>query len=164
MDDKVVILLGDGRARAPEKGEDMLIGTEPTGTTLRRQGRMRTEARERRKRIGELISRGASGREMYEVGEQDGLAQQVDTLSDILFCISEGGLGRASIVQESNSHVIFKVFDCACCELGVVDGCFFLAGFIAGALRAADRPGSVRVREIACGEFPGRTCVFAASW
>ena len=42
--------------------------------------------------------------------------------------------------------------------------CHYLAGYIAGALQAIGKPSSVHVTEVACGEYPGRTCIFVANW
>jgi len=117
-----------------------------------------------RKRITELLRVGVSPREMYRAGQEDGCQPELVNLTDILFFLRDKRLGRMSVIQESNSHAIFKIYDCVCCELGTEHNCHYMAGFLAGALRVTGRPDTVKVREVSCGGGPGCDCVFEAHW
>jgi predicted hydrocarbon binding protein len=137
----------------------------PSAQEIRRSLRRVGDPSVMRQRIAGMYKEGLSPREMYEAGQQDGSKEKVGNLTDILYRCQECGLGRMSIMQESNSHLVIKVFDCACCHTESEPGqCHYLAGFLAGSLVSAGRPGSLRVKEVSCGEYPGRTCVFMASW
>ena len=137
----------------------------PSAREIRRSLRRVGDTSAMRQRISGMFKEGLSPREMYEAGEKDGSKEKVENLTDILFRCQECGLGRMSIMQESNSHLVIKVFDCACCRNESEPGrCNYLAGFLAGSLVSAGKPGNLRVSEVSCGEYPGRTCVFMASW
>lgn len=117
-----------------------------------------------RLRVKELFNLKASPREMYQAGQSDGRRCDFENLTDILFFMRDRRLGRMSLLQESNKHVVFKVYNCVCCEMGTAQNCHYLAGFLAGALQVTGRPDTVRVREVSCGGGPGWDCVFEANW
>jgi predicted hydrocarbon binding protein len=117
-----------------------------------------------RRRIEALFNEGASEGEMYQAGLEDGNRTDCEDLTDILFFMKRSQLGNVGIIEESNCHVIFKVRQCAFCSPKADSNCNYVAGFLAGALRAAGRPSSVRVGEINCGPSAGSDCVLKASW
>ena len=103
--------------------------------------------------------------EMYSKGEREGRDQRVGTLTDILYCCHQNKLGQAHVLEESNSHVLFDVKDCFCLACrGNGKDCRYMAGYLAGLLKAAGKPKGLMVRETKCGEKPGRSCTFLASW
>lgn len=99
-------------------------------------------------------------REMYKAGLQNGLRAEVRSLADVIQVVQSLGLGRAAAIEESNCHVVFRVFECACCRFHGALGCDYLAGFLAGAMMATKRFLEAVAKEIACGEFPLHTCIF----
>ncbi len=133
-------------------------------TTIRRKFR-NPGGSSMKQRLETMRREGSSSRDIYAAGWEEGRREELQDLTDVLFSCQEKGLGRMSIIQESNTHLVVKVYDCASCQGDSrYDDCSFVAGFIAGALVAAGKPESVNVKEKSCGEYPGRTCVFAASW
>jgi predicted hydrocarbon binding protein len=106
---------------------------------------------------------------MYNEGEEDGREVRARSLTDVLVAIRECGLGSASILEESNQHVTFRVFRSLCCQIEGVGNpgdkkCFYLAGFIAGAIASMGVATKVFVRELTCGGAGGGSCMFIASW
>jgi predicted hydrocarbon binding protein len=118
-----------------------------------------------RNKIEKLYKEGASNRQVYREGMNDGEASRVKNLVDVLHVIRTKSLGRANVVQESNKHIIFRVFECICCKEGnTTENCYYIAGYLAGALKSCGKPQNLNVKEVACNEYPGRVCVFVASW
>jgi predicted hydrocarbon binding protein len=83
--------------------------------------------------------------------------------------VKECGLGIVSILEESNEHVVVRVYGSLCCQLDFAhepEGkkCYYLAGFLAGALESTVCSGRVQVRELHCGGGSGNACMFLASW
>ncbi len=146
--------------------KEMLHENEPTGRYLRRNERLRHEDIHPLSRMIEMQKMGWSNREMYEAGRQDGESVKPMNLTDVLFCMSELGLGKAKVIQESNSHVIIHVYQCLCCRhpYSDRDGCVYVAGFISGAFHAMGKSNQTVVREMNCGGAADRPCVFVASW
>jgi len=140
-----------------------------TASELRKISRLRGTATQRRRQIADMIRWGLSPTEMYEEGQQDGREVRARSLTDVLVAIKEGGLGIVSILEESNQHVTFRVHNSLCRQIDGVSHpegkkCFYLAGFIAGAIAGINRAGKVFVRELSCGEFAGGSCMLIASW
>ncbi|MBN2493139.1 MAG: hypothetical protein JXR96_01005 [Deltaproteobacteria bacterium] len=111
------------------------------------------------KEMGAL--RSASPREQYEAGQRAGVQTGCEGLADVLFAIQKSRLGRAALVEQSNSHAVFRISDCRCGWGQVGRG--FAAGFISGALMSTGVYSHVRVEEVSCGEPPGCVCVFRAA-
>jgi hypothetical protein len=110
-----------------------------TASELRRISRLRTTASQRRRQMVDMIRWGLSPREMYDEGQGDGKQIRARSLTDVLVAVKECGLGTANILEESNDHVIVRVYGSLCCKLDFEDGpegkkCFYLAGFFAGAI------------------------------
>jgi predicted hydrocarbon binding protein len=102
---------------------------------------------------------------LYEHGQKDGLKNTCIDLSDVLYSLNRQGLGFASVIQESNSHLVVRIQHCRECERQSPGcGCSYIAGFLAGALRAMGKPATVSVHEVSCGEGNSPSCVFMASW
>jgi len=102
---------------------------------------------------------------LYEQGQKDGVKNTCLDLSDVLFCLNRHGLGYASVIQESNSHLVVRIQQCRECERQSPGcGCSYIAGFLAGALRAMGKPATLSVHEVSCGEGSSPSCVFMASW
>jgi predicted hydrocarbon binding protein len=140
-----------------------------TASELRRMARLRATASERRRQIIDMIRWGLSTREMYEEGKNDGKHIRVRSLSDVLVAIKECGLGTASILEESNEHVIIRVYGSLCCQLDLADDsegkkCYYLAGFIAGTMESTGCSSGVSVRELHCSGDSGNACMFFAGW
>ncbi len=153
---------------ADSKKESSLLSftrkTIDLATAIRRKFRSSGVAGAKQ-RIEAMRREGFSNRDMYWAGWEEGRREDLHDLTDVLFSCQEKGLGRMSIIQESNSHLVVKVYDCASCQGDSrYDDCSFVAGYIAGALVSAGKPDNLNVREKSCGEYPGRTCVFAANW
>ena len=140
-----------------------------TASELRRISRLRGTATQRRRQLADMIRWGLSPTEMYAEGQEDGQEVRARSLTDVLVAVKECGLGIASILEESNQHVTIRVHNSLCRQ---VDGvkhpegkkCFYLAGFIAGAIASISRVEKVFVRELSCGEFAGGSCMLVASW
>lgn len=140
-------------------------GLSPTtviANVIRRSGRQTEAGSEYRDLIVQMGTDGASFNDIYQAGMQEGRQVVAQNLADVLYTVQYAGLGRAAVVEESNSHVLFRVHDCICSRLGNDNGCNFVAGFLAGALMSTGRYHELEVREQACGEFPGRTCMYRA--
>ncbi len=102
---------------------------------------------------------------LYKEGMHDGLQTCCIDLADVLYSIGQARLGKASVLQESNRHVLIRVQECAECSAGFAGrGCSYLAGYICGALLATGRPRTVEVHEESCGRMTDAECVFLASW
>jgi predicted hydrocarbon binding protein len=106
---------------------------------------------------------------MYDKGQKDGGKILARSLTDVLVGIKESGLGSASIMEESNAHATFRVFQSLCCQIvrgNNLEGksCYYLAGFIAGAIEGIGGSREVESRELSCGGFGGRSCIFIARW
>ncbi|HOX44861.1 MAG TPA: hypothetical protein PK668_14775 [Myxococcota bacterium] len=103
-------------------------------------------------------------RTIQEEGRAAGLQESVQSLADVLYSVQARGLGRAGVVEESNEHLILRVFECACCCSGAVleGGCAYVEGFLAGCLQSTGRWARVEVKEIECGGGPGEVCLFRA--
>jgi predicted hydrocarbon binding protein len=130
---------------------------------------LRGTASQRRRQIVDMIRWGLSPREVYEEGRNDGKKVRVRSLSDVLAALKECGLGSANILEESDEQATIRVHGSLCCQLDgqtCQDGkkCFYLAGFLAGAIEGTGCSGSVQVRELSCGGFGGSSCLFVASW
>lgn len=140
-----------------------------TASEMRRIARLRESASKRKNEIADMIRWGLTPREIYEEGENDGRAIRVRTLGDVLLAVKECGLGWANILKESDGHATIRVFDSLCCRFDDYGNteekkCFYLAGFLAGAIQATGRSKAVTVQEMSCGRFGGDSCMFIASW
>jgi predicted hydrocarbon binding protein len=116
-----------------------------------------------------MIRWGLGPTEMYDEGRNDGREVRARSLTDVLVGIKECGLGIASILEESNRHATFRVFQSLCCQIDDVSSpegkkCFYLAGFIAGAISSMGGGSKVFVRELSCGDGNGDSCMLIASW
>lgn len=133
-------------------------------SNIRRNGRIKGGSMLGKSKISTARHESRSTRQLYRAGLEDGRKENVKSLADVLYAVSQLGLGRASVIQESNSHLLIKVFDCVCCQTESDHGwCEYLGGFLAGAMQACGRYREVKIQEISCG-YPGRTCLFQASW
>jgi predicted hydrocarbon binding protein len=140
-----------------------------TASELRKISRLRSTATQRRRQIADMIRWGLSPTEMYAEGEKDGQEVRARSMTDVLVAVKECGLGIVSILEESHQHVTFRVHNSLCRQIDGVSHpegkkCFYLAGFIAGAIASIDRAGKVFVRELSCGESAGGSCMLIASW
>jgi predicted hydrocarbon binding protein len=140
-----------------------------TASELRKISRLRNTASQRRRQIADMIRWGLSPSEMYEEGQADGREVRARSLADVLVGIKECGLGSASIMEESNQHATFRVFNSLCRQIGGISHpegkkCFYLAGFIAGAIATIGGNRKVFVRELSCGGSSGGGCMLVASW
>ena len=149
-----------------ERQEDLIsvAETEMSTTTMianviRRAGRFMEETNSVRSLISQLFRDGYGKRRMYQAGVVKGQLTAPKNLADVLYVVQSVGLGRAAAVEESNSHLVIRVFECECCKINSM-GCEFTAGFIAGALLATGRYAVIEARETTCGQFPGDSCVF----
>jgi len=149
----------DRRVKAADSG---LSPTTVIANVIRRSGRNAEAGSEFRDLIIGLCTDGATDRELHQAGLQEGRQVVAQNLADVLYTVQYAGLGRAAVVEESNSHVLFRIHDCICSRLGDERGCIFVAGFLAGAMLSTERYHELDVREQSCGEFPGRTCTFRA--
>jgi len=150
---------------AGRRADGKKSGLSPTtviANVIRRSGRQTEAGSEYRDLIVQMGTDSATAREVYLAGMQEGRQVVAQNLADVLYTVQYAGLGRAAVVEESNSHVLFRVHDCICRRLSDDVGCSFVAGFIAGALLSTGRYHEIEVREQACGEFPGRTCTYRA--
>jgi predicted hydrocarbon binding protein len=149
----------------PDGNRESAKGLSPTtviANVIRRSGRNADASAEMKNKIVELSRSGSSRRHVYQAGWEEGLQVVTSNLADVLYTVQYAGLGRAAVVEESNSHVTFRVNDCVCGRTGNAHGCEFVAGFLAGAMLATGRYQDLEVRESSCSEFPGRTCEFRA--
>lgn len=144
---------------------------EPVSTAieLRRISRLRATASQRRRQIMDMIRWGLNPQEMYDEGQSDGRQVRVRSLSDVLLALRECGLGTANILEESNAHVIIRVYESLCCKLDLMGDqegkkCYYLAGFIAGAIESTGGSGAIQVRELHCGGNSSNACMFLANW
>jgi predicted hydrocarbon binding protein len=144
------------------KSEKGLSPTTIIANVIRRSGRSSDASAEMRNMIVELCRSGSSRRHIYKAGRQEGRQVATSNLADVLYTVQYAGLGRAAVIEESNSHVTFRVNDCVCGRTGSSDSCEFVAGFLAGAMLATGRYQDLEVSEKSCSEFPGRTCEFRA--
>jgi len=140
-----------------------------TASELRMISRLRSTAEQRRRQIMDMIRWGLGPTEMYEEGKRDGREVRARNLTEVLVGVKECGLGSASILEESNQHATFRVLHSLCRQIeGVNDSegkkCFYLAGFVAGAIASIDGSRKVFVRELSCGGSNGGSCLFIASW
>jgi predicted hydrocarbon binding protein len=136
---------------------------------MRKISRLRSTASQRRRQIMDMIRWGLSPTEMYDEGQRDGREIRARSLTDVLVCVKECGLGSASILEESNRHVTFRVLHSLCRQIeGVSDPegkkCFYLAGFVAGAIASIGGDRKIFVRELTCGGSNSSSCMFIASW
>ena len=116
-------------------------------------------------KLGKLLRDLPRKKDQYGAGEKLGKVVGAGDLSDVLYALQQKGLGRVTVVQESNSHLVLKVENCANCQVAESNnGCHFTAGYLAGALKACGKPETTVVSEVSCGGYPGDTCVFMASW
>jgi predicted hydrocarbon binding protein len=139
----------------------------PSSTTnianmIRRSGRQLDAASDHRQQIAQMIRDGSSPRQLYQAGTQEGELIIANNLADVLYAAQFAGLGRIAVIEESNSHIVFRLGDCVGCRSGNEIGCHFVSGFLAGALLALGRFQDVVVSETSCGEYPVRTCVYRA--
>ena len=140
-----------------------------TASEIRKISRLRSTASQRRSQIKDMIRWGLSPTEMYDEGQQDGREVRARSLADVLVGIKECGLGSASILEESNQHATFRVSNSLCCQVEGVSHpegkkCFYLAGFISGAIASMGGSSKVYVRELSCGGATGGSCMLVASW
>jgi len=140
-----------------------------TASEIRKISRLRNTASQRRRQIADMIRWGLSPAEIYDEGVVDGREVRARSMTDVLVGIKECGLGVASILEESNQHATFRVFQSLCCQIEGVNSpegkkCFYLAGFIAGAIASMGGPEKVYVRELTCGDGNGGSCMLVASW
>jgi predicted hydrocarbon binding protein len=157
--------LKDGWLQTIKEKPDHLSYQAFIASRIRRTSRIKGGSMLGKIRSSIMQSDKCSNRQLYRAGLEDGKKEKVRNLADVLCAVSDVGLGRAAIVQESNSHVLFKIFNCVCSQENGDRGCCeYLGGFLAGAMQACGRYKEVKVQEISCGEYPGRTCLFHASW
>lgn len=150
----------------------MEIQEFPVGSAVKRQAVRRSsdswrqEGRETLgEKLGEILHDIPGRKGQYQAGEKLGRAAVANDLSDVLYLLRQKGLGRASVMQQSNSHLVIKVENCANCQVTESsNGCYFTAGYLAGALTTWRKSATTSVWEVSCGEYPGDTCVFMASW
>lgn len=140
-----------------------------TASEIRRISRLRNTASQRRRQIVDMIRWGLSPTEIYDEGVEDGREVRARNLADVLMGIKECGLGSASIMEESDQHATFRVFHSLCCKIDGVkhaEGkrCFYLAGFISGAIASMGGSQKVFVRELSCGGATNGSCMLVASW
>jgi len=140
-----------------------------TASELRMISRLRGTATQRKRQIADMIRWGLTPTEMYAEGQKDGREVRARSLTDVLVAVKECGLGIASILEESNQHVTFRVYNSLCRQIDGVchpEGkkCFYLAGFIAGVIASISKTSKVFVRELSCGESAGGSCMLIASW
>jgi predicted hydrocarbon binding protein len=149
-----------------------------TASELRKISRLRGTASQRRRQLADMIRWGLSPVEIYDEGQNDGQQSRARSLTDVLVGIKECGLGIASILEESSQHATFRVFQSLCCKIDGFSGpegkkCFYLAGFIAGAITSMGGNNKVFVRELSCGDGNpgtdraadgGDSCMLVASW
>lgn len=140
-----------------------------TASELRKISRLRGTATQRRRQIADMIRWGLSSTEMYAEGQEDGQQVRARSLTDVLVALKECGLGIASILEESNQHITLRVHNSMCRQIDGVNHpegkkCFYLAGFIAGAIASINRAEKVIVRELSCGGTSGGSCMLVASW
>lgn len=140
-----------------------------TASELRMISRLRKTATQRRSQIVDMIRWGLTPAEMYEEGQKDGQEVRARSLTDVLMAVKECGLGIASILEESNQHATFRVHNSLCRQISGINHpegkkCFYLAGFIAGAMASMGRSDKVYVRELSCGLSAGDSCMLVASW
>ena len=140
-----------------------------TASELRKTSRLRGTASQRRRQIADMIRWGLSPTEMYAEGQEDGLEVRARSLTDVLVALKECGLGIASILEESGQHITLRVHNSMCRQIEGVNHpegkkCFYLAGFIAGAIASINRAEKVFVRELSCGGTSGGSCMLVASW
>ena len=140
-----------------------------TASELRKISRLRTTASQRRRQMVDMIRWGLSPREMYDQGRSDGKQTRARSLSDVLVAVKEYDLGAANVLEQSNEHAIIRVYGSLCCRLDFEEGpegkkCFYLAGFIAGAIESTSHSGGIQVRELRCGGSSGNACMFMANW
>ena len=140
-----------------------------TASEIRKISRLRGTATQRRRQLKDMTRWGLSPTEIYGEGEVDGREVRARSLTDVLVGIKECGLGIASILEESNQHATFRVFQSLCCQIEGVSNsegkkCFYLAGFIAGAIASMGGTNKVFVRELSCGDGNGNSCMLIASW
>jgi hypothetical protein len=158
-------LMQDGWFQTMREKPDHLSYQAFIASRIRRTNRIKGGSMLGKIRNTAMQSNMRSNRQLYRAGLEDGKKEKVQNLADVLCAISEMGLGRAAIVQESNSHVLFKVFNCICSQENGDRGCCeYLGGFLAGAMQACGRYQEVAVQEVSCGEYPGHSCLFHASW
>jgi hypothetical protein len=158
-------LLGDGWLQTMKEKPDHLSYQAFIASKIRRSNRISGSSVLGKIKINIAKSDKFSNRQLYRAGLEDGKRENVKNLADVLCAVSGVGLGRAVIVQESNSHALFKVFNCICSQENGDRGCCeYLGGFLAGAMQACGKYKEVKVQEISCGEYPGHTCLFHASW
>ncbi|MBW1808839.1 MAG: hypothetical protein JRJ87_11650 [Deltaproteobacteria bacterium] len=113
--------------------------------------------------MAKMFRDGMTPKEIYKRGEHDGELERVEGLTDILFQCKQTGLGMASIIQESNTHLVFKIIDGTSYQNDSSESrCFYMAGYLAGTLKSIGKPSSLRVQEVS--EYRGHDCVFVASW
>lgn len=139
-----------------------LSSTTTIANIIRRSGRQLDAGSDHRQHIAQMVREGASPRQFYQAGWDEGELIVANNLADVLYATQFTGVGRISVVEESNSHVVFRLSDCVGCRGGNEIGCHFVSGFLAGSLMAIGKYQQVVVSEQGCGEYPGRTCVFRA--
>ena len=140
-----------------------------TASEIRRISRLRDSATQRKRQIVDMVRWGLNPRDMYDEGQNDGREVRARSLEDVLEAVRECGLGNASILEESKLHATISVHASLCCKL---DGenyqegkkCFYLAGFLAGAIESTGVSHPVQVRELSCGGSGVGSCMFVASW
>ena len=140
-----------------------------TASEIRRISRLRQSATQRRRQIVDMIRWGLNQREIYDEGQNDGREVRARSLSDVLVAVKECGLGSISVMEESEKHATFRVSQSLCCQIEGGNGsggmnCYYLAGFLAGAIESTGTTYGVQVRELSCGGFGGNSCMFVASW
>jgi predicted hydrocarbon binding protein len=142
--------------------QSVFTPTTSIANLIRRTTRLSGNGSKLRKRIREMHKSGFSASQMYIAGLADGQKSENKNLADVLYSIQLSGLGRAAAIEESNSHIRFRVQECLCCQPCESKVCEFTAGFLAGAMLATKKFLNVDVKEVLCGEYPGNTCVFVA--
>jgi len=147
--------------RAPGISNEIRLST---ATTIRRQERNKqSQISFMRWKMAKMFREGMTPKEIYKRGEHDGELERVKGLTDILFQCKQSGLGAASIIQESNSHLVFKINNHSVTSNDSVESrCYYLAGYLAGTLKSIGKPSNLRVQEVS--EYQGQDSVFVASW
>ncbi len=111
-------------------------------------------------RIVQIRKDGGSGRLLYVAGMAQGRQVLSRDLGDVLYAVRLSGLGKPTIVEESNNHVLFRMYDCICFRSNNKDDCLFVAGYLAGAMLATGRFEDLTMEEVSCGEPPSKACKF----